>query len=374
MAKVLVAMSGGVDSSVAAALLVSHGHEVIGATMEIFPDYEQRSETEGGCCSLSSIEDAKRVAARLDIPHYTLNFKRIFQQEVINNFVQEYSKGRTPNPCIVCNKKLKFSKLLQRAKELDCDYIATGHYAIIKKSSEKQRYLLYRARDKEKDQSYMLYGFTQEQLKKTLFPLGQFKKSEVREKAQNYGLAIHDKPDSQEICFVPDDDYKGFIERNYPEIGRPGDIYYFNGEKLGTHQGLFKYTIGQRRGLGISLDHPVYVVEIDFANNALIVAPREKLQFTGLLAEKANWIAFSTPPAQFEADIKVRYNSKLIPATVFTQTEKEDQNTIRIDFKEKCQAVTPGQSVVIYKDSLVIGGGIIREGIKEENFSQKIFD
>ncbi len=429
MAKVMVAMSGGVDSSVAAALLVSQGHEVIGATMEVFPDYEQRSEEEGGCCSLAAIEDAKRVAFRLDIPHYTLNFKDIFQREVIDNFVAEYSRGRTPNPCVVCNKKIKFAALLQRARELDCQYVATGHYSRIKTDPETGRYLLYRAIDRDKDQSYMLYGFIQNQLQHTLLPLGEHEKIAVREKARQLGFRVHNKPDSQEICFVPGNDYQAFIERNYPEIGEPGDIYYYNGEKIGRHQGLHHYTIGQRRGLGISLDHPVYVVEIDSTHNALIVAPREKLKFNGLTAEQVNWIAYSSPPEEIEASVQIRYNSQPVPAKILVRRSADSTNSsnssnnssintdpaahlnenqsnahcsdessvtrqlkqavtqsknkpasdmissrVTVEFKDSCTAVTPGQSVVFYQDKLVLGGGIISEGLKQKNYAEKIFD
>jgi len=445
----MIAMSGGVDSSVAAALLVSQGHEVIGATMEIFPDYEQRSEEEGGCCSLAAIEDAKRVASRLDIPHYTLNFKKVFQREVIDNFAKEYSRGRTPNPCIVCNKKIKFAALLQRARELDCQYVATGHYSRIKFDPETDRYHLYRSIDRDKDQSYMLYGFTQHQLQHTLLPLGDYEKTAVREKARDLGFRVHNKPDSQEICFVPDNDYQAFLERNYPEIGQPGNIYYYTGEKIGRHQGLHHYTIGQRRGLGISLDHPVYVVEINNSHNALIVAPREKLKFHGLKAQQVNWIAYSTPPAEIEASVQVRYNSCPVPAKIFTYqpedadsnkscknkknknnknnknnkpgsnshktnphnsksgsngsfsesyTDKktgdsslnnqpasqhsksknqitltQDSSRVQVEFNEPCTAVTPGQSVVFYQGDLVLGGGIISEGLKGQNYAEKIF-
>ena len=430
MARVMVAMSGGVDSSVAAALLVSQGHEVIGATMEVFPDYEQRSEEEGGCCSLAAIEDAKRVASRLDIPHYTLNFKDVFQREVIDNFVAEYSRGRTPNPCVVCNKEIKFAALLQRARELDCQYVATGHYSRIKTDPDTGRQLLYRAIDREKDQSYMLYGFTQHQLQHTLLPLGKHEKTAVREKARDLGFRVHNKPDSQEICFVPDNDYQAFLERNYPEIGEPGDIYYYTGEKIGRHQGLHHYTIGQRRGLGISLDHPVYVVEINSHHNALIVAPRERLKFTGLKAEQVNWIAYSSQPEELEASVQVRYNSRPVPAKIllnhladannksnnlssnnhktnargsnhktnnhfldpqptdfsadnrpasqFTKSTNQTASTqnssrVKVEFNEPCTAVTPGQSVVFYQGDLVLGGGIISEGIKEQNYAEKIF-
>ena len=359
MNRALMAMSGGVDSSVAAALLKRDGYEVIGATMEVFPDYEQRSEEEGGCCSLSSIEDAKRVAAKLDIPHYTLNFKEVFQREVIDNFVEEYSKGRTPNPCIVCNKKIKFKALLDKALQLDCDYIATGHYAI--KEKKDDRYILRRPVDLDKDQTYMLYGFKQNQLGKTLFPLGDYKKGQVREIAEEIGLKVFNKPDSQEICFVPDDDYQRFLDSNYPDLSMSGPIYYYDGEKIGEHEGLHKYTIGQRRGLGISMNHPVYVIDIDSENNALIVGPRDHLESHGLIINKPNWL--SIPELDEELNnilIQIRYNSEPVPGKIMPI---EDGNKVKALFNDPTQAVTPGQSAVFYDNDIVLGGGVIEKSI-----------
>ena len=357
MEKVLVAMSGGVDSSVTAALLKEKGYKVIGGTMEIFPDYEQKPLDEGGCCSLSSIEDAKMVAHKLNIPHYTFNLKEVFQKEVIDDFVNEYSDGNTPNPCIVCNKEIKFKALLKKALELDMDYIATGHYAKIDKN-EDGRYTLKKACDKEKDQTYMLYGFTQFQLKHTLLPLGNYKKNEIRNIAKKLNFSVHNKPDSQEICFVPDNDYSRFLEENYPEIIEHGPILDTDGNKLGEHNGLFNYTIGQRRGLGISAPYPLYVKKLDEENNAVIVGKKDELYFKGLIAENLNYLSIPNITEPLNANIKIRYNSpefkaKLIPL---------ENDNIKVLFENKQRAVTPGQSVVFYNQNTVLGGGLIKEG------------
>jgi len=354
--KVLVAMSGGVDSSVTAALLKNKDYEVIGGTMEIFPDYEQKPLDEGGCCSLSSIEDAKMVAHKLDIPHYTFNLKDVFQKEVINDFVNEYSNGNTPNPCIVCNKEIKFKALLYKALQLGVDYIATGHYAKITKNNGS--YQLKKAKDEYKDQTYMLYGFTQEQLKHTLMPLGNYTKDKIRELAKDLNFSVHNKPDSQEICFVPDNDYTRFLDDNYPEIGTNGPILDTKGNKLGEHDGLFNYTIGQRRGLGISAPHPLYVKELNQKQNAVIVGKDEEIYFDGLIARDINLISMAEINNPIDIEVKIRYNSPEVKAKLIPITN----NKFKVLFDKKQRAVTPGQSAVFYKGDLVIGGGIIREG------------
>jgi tRNA-specific 2-thiouridylase len=355
MKKVMIAMSGGVDSSAAAAILKEQGYEVIGGTMHIFPDYEEATDREDHCCSYSAVRDAKRVANKLGIPHFVFNLQDEFQEEVIDYFVDEYSFGRTPNPCVMCNKKIKFAALLQKAKELGCDYIASGHYAKIEKV--EGRYLLKKGIDENKDQTYMLYVLNQEQLSRTLFPLSKFNKTEIRKKAKELGFSIHNKAESQEICFVPDDDYVRFLDKNYPEISKEGPILDDEGNEVGRHNGISNYTIGQRRGLGIALGYPIYVTEIDAERNAVIVGKNDKVFSKGLIAEDINIIPFDNIDGRIEVSAQIRYNSEAVKAFI----EQINDNTIKVEFENDQRAVTPGQSVVFYLDDIVLGGGIIKK-------------
>jgi len=361
--KVLVAMSGGVDSSVAAALLKEEGHEVIGVTMQIWPAINDF----GGCCSLSSFEDAKKVADILGIRHYTLNFRDEFEEKVINNFIEEYQAGRTPNPCIRCNQFIKFQHLLQKADELGCSHIATGHYARIKPptslspspllrgkgSGDRGIYQLLKGKDKNKDQSYVLYVLTQKSLSRTIFPVGNLTKSEVRKIAKKLKLPVADKGESQEICFIEDDDYGRFLKEKSPGSIKPGPILDTQGNVLGKHEGIIFYTIGQRKGIGAHTERR-YVIKIDKDKNAVIVGTREETLMKELTAKDANFISGTVPPPNIAVMAKIRYNTPASKATLIPSGNK-----IKVKFDKPQMAITPGQSVVFYQSELVIGGGII---------------
>ncbi len=351
MAKVLVAMSGGVDSSVAAYLLREQGHSCIGATMRLYDNEMADIPREHGCCTLADVEDARSVARRLGIPYYVFNFKDAFEQKVIQKFVQTYQSGGTPNPCIDCNRWLKFDLLLHRARELGCDAIATGHYARIGRAGE--RWTLARARDAAKDQSYVLYGMTQDQLAHTLLPLGGLAKAEVRALAQAQGFVNARKHDSQDICFVPDGDYAAFLQRYTGQPLRPGDILDSGGRRLGRHRGAVCYTVGQRKGLGVAAEYPLYVCRKDMAANTLTVGPEAQLYAAGLTAGDWNWIA-PEPPDNVQA--VVRYHGR--PAAAAVQCGPD--GSVRLTFDTPQRAVTPGQAVVLYREEQVLGGGTIR--------------
>jgi len=313
-ARVIVAMSGGVDSSVAAALLLEEGYDVVGVTMQIWQK-DKVDEQTGGCCSLSAVNDARRVADRLGIPYYVMNFRSQFEEKVINYFTEEYLQGRTPNPCIACNRYIKFEDFFHKALALEADYIATGHYVINTYDEARQRQVMYRAADKAKDQSYALYTMTQEQLARTLFPLGKFTKPEIRKRAAELGLLVADKPDSQEICFVSDNNYKNFVTERVPASRiKPGNFLNTKGEVIGNHQGMPFYTVGQRKGLGLALGYPAYVVALDPARNAVIIGQDEDVFQRGLWAEDNNFIALHALTRPLEVEAKVRYRARPAPA------------------------------------------------------------
>ncbi|KYN78056.1 tRNA(5-methylaminomethyl-2-thiouridine)-methyltransferase [Clostridium sporogenes] len=353
--KVLVGMSGGVDSSVAAYLLKEQGYEVIGVTMQIWQDDEEFIEKEGGCCSLSAVADARRVANKIGIPFYVMNFKDAFKRNVIDYFVDEYMEGRTPNPCIACNKFIKFSSFLDKAMAMGIDYVATGHYAIIEK--QKDRYIIRKSEDDKKDQTYALYNLTQFQLERTLMPCGQYKKSQIREIAKDIGLRVHNKKDSQEICFIPDNDHGRYIKNRFPNKVREGNFVDKQGNVLGKHKGIVYYTIGQRKGLGIAFGKPMYVVDINPFKNEVVLGTIEDLLNTELIAKDINYIPFDTLKEPMEVEAKIRY-SQIPSKAIITPI---DDGRVRVNFHEKQRAITKGQSVVFYKDDLLIGGGIIEK-------------
>lgn len=357
--RVMLAMSGGVDSSCSLLILRQQGYDVIGATMRLYDNGDIGIDNNKTCCSLSDVEDAKVVASRFGVPHYVFNFKERFKNDVIERFNREYSLGSTPNPCIDCNRYLKFDALLEQAVMMECDYIATGHYARIVYNEESGRYLLKKAisadGDNKKDQSYVLYNLTQEQLAHTLFPLGSMKKEEVRRLAEENGLVNHDKPDSQDICFVPDGNYAGFIERYTGVTPQKGNVVDKNGNVLGQHNGIINYTVGQRKGLGIAFGKPMYVIGKSAENNTVTVGENSDLYSYELLAKDLNWISIEKITENIRCRAKTRYSQSEQDCTVYPESD----NTVRVVFSEPQRAITKGQRVVFYDDDIVIGGGTI---------------
>jgi tRNA-specific 2-thiouridylase len=365
---IAVAMSGGVDSSTVAAMLRAEGHNVVGLTMQL---WNQRrlagregmpEQVQGRCCSIEDVYDARRVAEDLGIPYYVVNHEERFERDVVRPFVQEYLSGRTPIPCSLCNNHLKFDQLLMTARQIGADLLATGHYARCEFDAEHNRWLLRRATDTAKDQTYFLFGLTQEQLSRTRFPLGQMNKPQVRERARQHGLALAEKPDSQEICFVPGGDYKKFIDAYLAEQGEApldtsGELVTTGGQVLGHHAGIHNFTVGQRKGLGVATGSPLYVININGAEGKVTVGGGDHLLSNKLIAHQMNWIAIDDLREPIRVSAKIRHRHEPAPATV----ENAGFGEVLVTFDEPQRAITPGQAVVFYDGDLVVGGGWIAE-------------
>lgn len=353
--KVVVGLSGGVDSSVAACLLKKQGYEVIGVTMQIWQEEDSGLQEEnGGCCGLSAVEDARRVAQKLDIPYYVMNLRREFKENVIDYFTSEYLAGRTPNPCIACNRYVKWESLLKRSLDIGADYIATGHYARVEQLPNG-RYAIRNSVTAKKDQTYALYNLTQEQLSRTLMPVGEYTKDEIRKIAEEEGLPVAHKKDSQEICFVPDNDYAGFIEKSTKRTILKGNYVLADGSVIGQHKGIIHYTIGQRKGLNLSMGHPVFVTEIRPETNEVVIGEHEDLFVKSLLCDRVNFMAIADIDEETSFMAKIRYNHPGAPCRL----RREGKDRIQVIFEEPQRAVTPGQAVVFYQGEYVAGGGII---------------
>ena len=380
--KIAVAMSGGVDSSAAAAILKRQGHQLVGFTMQLWNQRRGLSVDENGeplpsrCCSLDDVYDARRVAEELDFPFYVLNLEKEFERDVVQPFVDSYLKGETPIPCVACNSRLKFASLDKLAASLGCEKVATGHYARVEFDAGANRYRLLRGLDPQKDQSYFLWELTQDQLSRALFPLGELTKTEARQAAREHHLAVAEKKESQEICFVPDGDYAGFIDRylaaeaEADRLPTSGEIVNSRGEVLGRHSGIHRYTIGQRRGIGIANARPLYVLNVDARRNQVIVGDDAELSSSEFIAGGVNWIVLDSPSDTIQAEVRVRYRHQAAPATI---TPLQD-NRARVEFVEPQRAITPGQATVFYRGDEVLGGGWILKGGKEHVEKSAIFD
>lgn len=357
MARVIVGMSGGVDSSVTAALLKQDGHEVIGVTLNVWPNLPNMPDIqrEDACCALGAVEDARRVADRLDIPYYVLNFREVFEDKVIKDFVKTYASGRTPNPCIRCNQFIKFDALLVKARQLGAQYVATGHYARIEHASAAvDHHRLRKAADPQKDQSYVLYVMSQDRLGAAMMPLGDFTKASTRQMAADLGLSVADKPESQDICFVPFKRYTEFIELYAPEVLQPGPIVDQQGAVLGEHRGIALHTVGQRRGLGIAVGQPLFVTGLVPETNTVVVGNSRDLLKSTCRLDEVSWIDGRPPTGPLRTMGKARYRSQEVPCTV-----RAEADGLVVDFDEPQRAITPGQALVFYDGEYVVGGGTI---------------
>jgi tRNA-specific 2-thiouridylase len=372
--KIAVAMSGGVDSSAAAAILKEQGHDLVGFTMQLWNQRRGISVDENGeplpsrCCSLDDVYDARRVAEELGFPFYVLNLEKEFERDVVQPFIDSYLNGETPIPCVACNSRLKFASLDRLASSLGCEKVATGHYAQVEFNEATNRYRLLRGRDPQKDQSYFLWELTQDQLSRALFPLGEMSKPDARDAARRNDLAVAEKKESQEICFVPDGDYAGFIDRYLEAAGArdllpgPGEIVTSNGGVVGSHAGLHHYTIGQRRGIGIADAQPLYVIGIESPKNRIVVGYQDELMSDEFTAAGVNWIALDNPAEPVRAEVRVRYRHTAAPATITPLAD----NRVRVKFEEPQRAITPGQATVFYRGDEVVGGGWIVKNNQSE--------